>query len=103
MRSPTTTCSPPIGGSPSANPSAPAASPPPRGRPPAPPAPPLPGAAIAYEDLLSPDRRFPFDNTCDQVTAGTLDELGARGARVIDLSGRPEGCAIEFGTAEFDQ
>jgi hypothetical protein len=75
----------------------------PPGPAPASPAPTLPEDAIAYDDLLSTDRRFPFDNTCDQVTAGTLDELGARGARVIDLSGRPEGCAIEFGTAEFDQ
>lgn len=67
------------------------------------PAPTLPEDAIAYDDLLSTDRDFPFDNTCDQVPPGTLDELGAKGARVIGLTGRAEGCAIEFGAADLDQ
>ncbi|WP_345606992.1 hypothetical protein [Pseudonocardia adelaidensis] len=75
----------------------------PPGPAPASPAPPLPEDAIAYDDLLSTDREFPFDNTCDQLGADSIDEVGARAARVLQGMGGPVGCAVEFGSAELDE
>jgi hypothetical protein len=75
----------------------------PPGPAPASPAPTLPEDAIAYDDLLSTDRQFPFDSTCDQVSPGTLGELGAQDVHVLQGMAGPEGCAVEFGTAELDQ
>jgi hypothetical protein len=67
------------------------------------PAPELPEDAIAYDDLLSTDREFPFDNTCDKVSAGTLDELGATDMDTMQGIAGPSGCAVAFGSAELDQ
>ncbi|WP_147255991.1 hypothetical protein [Pseudonocardia hierapolitana] len=75
----------------------------PPGPAPASPAPVLPEDAIAYDDLLSADREFPFDNTCDQLDPGTVDELGARDVQVLQGIAGPVGCAVEFGTAELDE
>jgi hypothetical protein len=74
----------------------------PPGPAPASPAPTLPEDAIAYDDLLSTDREFPFDNTCDEVNPATVRELGGVGMSVIGFNA-PEGCAIEFGTADLDE
>lgn len=75
----------------------------PPGPAPASPAPTLPEDAIAYDDLLSTDREFPFDNTCDQLSAGTVSEVGASDVHVLESIAGPAGCAIEFGTAELDE
>jgi hypothetical protein len=75
----------------------------PPGPAPASPAPPLPEDAIAYDDLLSTDREFPFDNTCDQLSADSIGRVGARDARVLQGMGGPAGCAVEFGGAELDE
>src|SRR5919112_2606205 len=76
---------------------------PPPGPAPTSPGPTLPEDAIAYDDLLSTDREFPFDNTCDEVSAGTLDELGATDMDTMQGIAGPSGCAVEFGSAELDQ
>jgi hypothetical protein len=75
----------------------------PPGPAPATPAPRIPEDAIAYDDLLSTDREFPFDNTCDQLGDATVREVGARGARVLESLAGAAGCAVEFGTAELDE
>jgi hypothetical protein len=75
----------------------------PPGAAPAAPAPTLPEDAIAYDDLLSTDREFPFDNTCDQLGADAIREVGAQRARVLDSISGPAGCAVEFGTAELEE
>jgi hypothetical protein len=75
----------------------------PPGPDPATPAPALPADAIAYDDLLSTDRLFPFTSTCEQITRETLQEIGARRARVLDSIAGPAGCAITIGTAELDE
>jgi hypothetical protein len=67
------------------------------------PAPTLPDDAIAYDDLLSTDREFPFDNTCDQLGADSVSEVGAQDARVLQSIAGPAGCAVEFGTAGLDE
>ena len=66
-------------------------------------APTLPEDSIAYDDLLSTDREFPFDNTCDQVGAESITEVGGRDVHVLQSIAGPAGCAIEFGTAELDE
>jgi hypothetical protein len=76
----------------------------PPGPAPATPAPTLPEDAIAYDDLLSSiDREFPFDNTCDQLDAGSISEVGAEDARVLQGIAGPVGCAVEFKTSELDE
>jgi hypothetical protein len=75
----------------------------PPGPPPASPAPTLPDDAIAYDDLLSTNRDFPFDNTCDQVKPDTVSQVGAHGVHVLKSIAGPVGCAIDFDTAELDQ
>jgi hypothetical protein len=75
----------------------------PPGPAPASPAPTLPEDAIAFDDLLSTDREFPFDNTCDQLDADSVDDVGAQGAHVLQSISGPAGCAVEFGNAELDE
>jgi hypothetical protein len=67
------------------------------------PAPTLPPDAIAYDDLLSTDREFPFDNTCDQLGAASISEVGARDVHALESIAGPAGCAVRFGTAELDE
>jgi hypothetical protein len=75
----------------------------PPGPAPATPAPRLPEEAIAYDDLLSTNRPFPFTSTCEQITTGTLQEMDARRARVLESMAGPAGCAVEIRTAELDE
>jgi hypothetical protein len=75
----------------------------PPGPAPATPAPTLPEDAIAYDDLLSTNRQFPFDSNCDQLNADTIRELGARDAYVLETFSGQNGCAIRFGNPELDE
>jgi hypothetical protein len=75
----------------------------PPGPAPATPALTLPEDAIAYDDLLSTDREFPFDNTCDKVGTAAIREVGAQRARVLESISGPAGCALEFRTPELEE
>src|SRR5690606_6313053 len=75
----------------------------PPGPDPATPAPTLPEDAIAYDDLLSTDREFPYDNTCDQLGPGTSAEIGGSDTHVLSGLAGPEGCAVGFYTAELEE
>jgi hypothetical protein len=75
----------------------------PPGPEPATPAPTLPADAVAYDDLLTTDREFPFSNTCDQLTTSALREVGAVGASVLEGIAGPVGCAVEIGSPELQE
>ena len=75
----------------------------PPGPAPATPAPTLPADAVAYDDLLSTDRPFPFRNSCDQVTTTAVRAIGARGARDIPGMSGPVGCSVEVGSPELEE
>lgn len=75
----------------------------PPGPAPAAPAPTLPADAVAYDDLLSTDRPFPFANSCDEITAGGVSAFGGVSARNIMALGRPVGCMVQVGSAELEQ
>src|SRR4051794_23737630 len=67
------------------------------------PAPMLPADAVAYDDLLSTDREFPFENSCDQITPAAMSAFGGVSARDIIAFGRPVGCMVQVGSPELEQ
>jgi hypothetical protein len=67
------------------------------------PAPTLPEDAIAYDDLLSTVRPFPFTNSCEQLTTESIAEAGARSAHDLRGMSGPVGCVVEFGAPELDE
>ena len=74
----------------------------PPGPAPATPAPTLPADAVAYDDLLSTDREFPFTDSCDQISASTVSAIGA--ARMHDLPGLngPVGCSVDVDSPQLE-
>ncbi|WP_370946416.1 hypothetical protein AB5J62_02200 [Amycolatopsis sp. cg5] len=68
----------------------------PPGPPPGKPAPKLPAEAIAYDDLKSTNRTFPFHNNCDGLTPELLGSVGLGEARVVPPGPSGPGfCAIK--------
>lgn len=68
----------------------------PPGPEPARPAPRLPAEAIAYDDLKSTNREFPFARSCEQITKPTLAAIDAQKARPMKGTAGA-GCAITLG------
>jgi hypothetical protein len=58
------------------------------------PAPSLPEDAIAYDDLKSTDRPFPFRNSCEQINRETLAAVGGGGLRDLPALIGPPGCSV---------
>ncbi|WP_156755155.1 DUF3558 domain-containing protein [Actinokineospora pegani] len=58
------------------------------------PAPRIPADAVAYDDLLSADREFPFSGNCEQVNAALLGELGYSASVEVRASQSDNSCAI---------
>lgn len=75
----------------------------PPGPDPAKPAPRLPVDAIAFDDLKSTNRQFPFTRTCAQIDQKVLDEIKARKARVLSTMGVNGGCAITMGSPTLEE
>jgi len=66
------------------------------------PAPTLPADAVAYDDLLSTDRRFPFTNSCDQVTQAAVRTIGGSGAHDLRGMGGTVGCSVDVNSPELE-
>jgi hypothetical protein len=75
----------------------------PPGPEPAVPAPALPEDAIAYDDLKSTDRPFPFANSCDQITREALVAVGGGGLRDLPPVTGPPGCSVEVQNEVLDE
>ncbi|WP_214406099.1 DUF3558 domain-containing protein [Pseudonocardia lacus] len=75
----------------------------PPGPDPATPAPRLPPDAIAYDDLLSTDREFPFAADCSQITPEVVAAVEGRGAVDLPGVGSPPGCSIQVGSDTLDE
>lgn len=75
----------------------------PPGPAPATPAPPLPADAIAYDDLLSTSRPFPYDGQCDQIKPEPLTQLKGKRTHVIKTLAGPGGCVIEVGSRTMEE
>lgn len=74
----------------------------PPGPEPARPAPKLPADAVAYDDLKSTNREFPFARSCDQIPKPALAAMQARKARTIKTA-TGSGCAVTFATPTLDE
>ncbi|MGI5129041.1 hypothetical protein ACQEVB_19710 [Pseudonocardia sp. CA-107938] len=74
----------------------------PPGPAPATPAPTLPADAVAYDDLLSTDREFPFSNSCDQITPKAVSAIGGTTAHDLRGMGGTAGCSVEVGSPQLD-
>lgn len=72
----------------------------PPGPAPASPGPKLPANAIAYDDLKSTNRPFPFSGTCSQLSSGVIARLGfVRAWNIESVNG---GCSLLADRPELD-
>lgn len=72
----------------------------PPGPEPASPGPKLPANAIAYDDLKSTNRPFPFSGNCSQLDSGVIARLGF--VRASDIESFTGGCSLHADRPKLD-
>jgi hypothetical protein len=67
------------------------------------PAPRIPEEAIAYDELKSTNRKFPFSGSCSQFSASAVSRMGFVGAVNLRSFGGPGGCDLIAKKPQLDR